>query len=264
MENSDKRLAERLRLEPYPLSSKYDIRWVLENQMGPNVLWLTEALCRHMDIRPGMRLLDMGCGKAISSVFLAREFGAKVWANDLWIPAKDNWERIVQAGMENEVFPIHAEAHALPYAEGFFEAVASLDSYHYYGTDDLYLKYILSFLKPGGQIGIVVPALMREFGDRVPEHLTQAGPDGKPFWDSAECFSIRTLDWWRRHWTQTELVDVEVAETIPDGWREWLMWAEALDELGMGFPDEAPALREDRGEYLGFAVLVARRREVRS
>ena len=40
-----------------------------------------------MPIEPGMKVLDLGCGKAMSSIFLAREFRVSVWATDLWIPA---------------------------------------------------------------------------------------------------------------------------------------------------------------------------------
>ena len=29
----------------------------------------------------------------------------------------------------------------------------SIDSFFYYGTDDLYLQYLARFVKPGGQIG---------------------------------------------------------------------------------------------------------------
>jgi cyclopropane fatty-acyl-phospholipid synthase-like methyltransferase len=86
-----------LRHNDYPLSSTYDSDLPIENEMGPNVLWLTEALCRVMDLRPGMRVLDMGCGKAISSIFLAKEYGVQVWATDLWIGATDNWQRIRKA-----------------------------------------------------------------------------------------------------------------------------------------------------------------------
>src|SRR5262245_2786582 len=110
-------LAQRLQLEGYPRASAYDPEWVLENLMGPNVLWLAEALSQVMKLRPGMRVLDMGCGKAMSSIFLDKEFGNQVWANDLWISASDNCERIRVARMQERVFPIHAEAHALPYAE---------------------------------------------------------------------------------------------------------------------------------------------------
>jgi cyclopropane fatty-acyl-phospholipid synthase-like methyltransferase len=106
-------LKKMLTVDRFPLSAKYDPEWVLENEMGPNALWLTERLCEAMELRPGMRVLDMGCGKGMSSIFLAKEFGVQVWATDLWINANDNWRRICEAGVENLVFPIHAEAHAL-------------------------------------------------------------------------------------------------------------------------------------------------------
>jgi cyclopropane fatty-acyl-phospholipid synthase-like methyltransferase len=54
----------------------------------------------------------MGCRKAMSSIFLARESGVRVWATDLWISATDNWKRIREAGVEDRVFLIHAEARA--------------------------------------------------------------------------------------------------------------------------------------------------------
>ena len=134
----------------FPLSSKYDSAWVRENEMGPNALWLAEALVQVMDIRPGMRVLDLGCGKAMSSIFLARERDVQVWATDLWIGASENLMRIREAGVEDRVFPIHAESHALPFAEGFFDAVVSLDSYHYFGTDVHYLElYLLKLIREG-------------------------------------------------------------------------------------------------------------------
>jgi cyclopropane fatty-acyl-phospholipid synthase-like methyltransferase len=108
-----KRMKELLKNDRFPRSAKYDPEWVLKGWMGPNVIWLTEWLCEKMDLKPGMRVLDMGCGKALSSVFLAKEYGVQVWANDLWVTASENWERIKEAGMENQIFPIHAEAHAL-------------------------------------------------------------------------------------------------------------------------------------------------------
>jgi len=50
-----------------PGLASYDPIWVLENLMGPNVLWLTEALTQRMQLTPGMRVLDLGCGKAVST-----------------------------------------------------------------------------------------------------------------------------------------------------------------------------------------------------
>ena len=103
--------------------------------MGPNVLWFTEALCQKMEMKPGMRVLDLGCGTAMSSIFLTKEYGVQVWATDLWIRASENYGRICTEGVEDTVFPIHADARQLPFADEFFDAIVSIDSYHYFGTD---------------------------------------------------------------------------------------------------------------------------------
>ena len=246
-------LAQRLQLEGYPRASAYDPEWVLENLMGPNVLWLAEALSQKLELRPGMRVLDMGCGKAMSSIFLAKEFGIQVWATDLWISAGDNWERIRAAQMQERVFPIHAEAHALPYADGFFDALVSLDAYHYFGTDDLYLGYYARFVKPGGQIGIVVPGLQHEFAHGLPSHL-------EPYW-SWDFWSFHSPDWWIQHWAKTGKVDVLSADCIPDGWRHWLLWNQVCLEAGYpAEPKEVSMLESDAGKNIGFTRVIAQRK----
>jgi cyclopropane fatty-acyl-phospholipid synthase-like methyltransferase len=53
--------------------------------------------------------------------FMAKKYGIQVWAVDLWIKQTDNYERIRQVGAEDLVFPIHADARHLPFAEEFFE-----------------------------------------------------------------------------------------------------------------------------------------------
>ncbi|MBE0410227.1 MAG: methyltransferase domain-containing protein [Anaerolineales bacterium] len=254
MKHTKSELAENLQLEAYPRSAGYDLEWVLENQMGPNVLWLAESLSQKIDLAPNMRVLDMGCGKAISSIFLAKEFGVQVWATDLWVKPTENWQRIKEAEVEDRVYPIHAEAHDLPYADEFFDALISLDAYHYFGTDDLYLGWYYSKLvKPGGQIGIVVPGLVNEFDRGLPDHL-------QPFWDW-ELWSFHNPDWWRTHWEKSAKVTVDLADMIPDGWQQWLLWEETKINRGISdFPEEANMLRVDAGRNLGFVRMVARRK----
>lgn len=249
--NDPGEIARLFTVESLPRSAGYDPRWAIENSMGPSVLWLTEFLSQAMDLRPGMRVLDMGCGKAISSIFLAREFGVQVWAVDLWIAATENGRRIEDAGMSDLVFPIHAEAHALPFADAFFDAAVSMDAYHYFGTDDLYIGYYTRFIKPGGQIGIVVPGVREEIGTAVPEHL-RAG------WHWDFC-SFHSPEWWRAHWEKTGLVDVTAADWMPEGWKLWLRREELAEALGTRHhPEEATMLRGDSGRYLGFTRMVAR------
>ncbi len=245
-------LVSKLQLSQYPRSSSYDPVWVLENLMGPNVLWLAESLTQVMDLRPGMRVLDMGCGKAISSIFLAKEFGAKVWANDLWINATENWSRIQAANLQDQVCPIQAEAHELPYAEGFFDALVSFDAYHYFGTNDLYLGYYARFVKPGGLIGIVVPGIQAEFAEGLPDHLSED-------WDW-EFWSFHSPAWWKRLWNRTGKVAVTHADMLPDGWRQWHLWLEVCQAAGYPMdPKEMAMLERDAGRNLGFSRVVAQR-----
>jgi cyclopropane fatty-acyl-phospholipid synthase-like methyltransferase len=239
----------------FPRASAYDPDWVAENQMGPNALWLLEALCHHLVLEPGMRVLDLGCGKAMTSVFLAREFDVQVVAHDWWIPATDNWRRIVEAGQGPRVLPVHAEAHALPFADGCFDAVVSVDAYHYFGTDDLYVERMARLLVPGGQLGVVVPGLRHE-PERVP-------PPGLAEWWSWDLASFHSPDWWRRLWERSGMVEVTAAEWLPDGHRLWLEWAELMDDWAEAhgrrrYGRDAALLRADADELLGFAILTAR------
>ena len=173
-EDTSRALHERFSKPDFPRASRYDPHWLMANAMGPHVLWLAEWLAQHLALSPGMRVLDLGCGKAVSSIFLAREFGVTVWAADLWIKPRENFERIEQAGLCGSVFPVSVEAHSLPFPEESFDAIVSFDAYHYFGTDDLYLGYISSFLRPGGRLGIVVPGTLNELSEVPPPHLSGA------------------------------------------------------------------------------------------
>lgn len=260
MSNNDKYDAKLLNKQRFPRSARYEVEWMLANEMGPNAVWLAEELSKHMALEKGFRLLDMGCGRAITSIFWAREFGVDVIATDLWISADDNWQRVCEAGCEGSVVPVHAEAHDLPFAKGFFDAIVSVDSYQYYGTDDLYLGYMTRFLADGGLLGLVMPALTREI-EEPPEHLTRIGASGKAFWDPSECWCFHTLEWWKRHLARSGLVDIETAEYIEDGWKQWRDWELIRDGGGYtGFPSEAPVLEEDAGSTIGFVLLVVRKR----
>lgn len=252
---------EALMLNPrFPRASGYDPRWVADNQMGPNALWLLEWLCEALALRPGMRVLDLGCGRALTSVYLAKEHGATVFATDLWIPATDNLGRAEAAGCADRVFPIHAEAHALPFAEGFFDAVVSVDAWPYFGTDDLYLSYISRFLKPGGMLGVVAPGLVAELDGPPPAHLTEPQANGATFWEP-DCATFHSAPWWRRHWERTGLVTVEVADVLEDGWRHWARHEHAMEDAGASpFPSVAESLERDAGATLCFVRLVAQSR----
>ncbi|MCX6929264.1 MAG: methyltransferase domain-containing protein, partial [Verrucomicrobia bacterium] len=235
--------------EQFPRSSQYHPEWVVASASGgANSLWLTEWLTTALDLQPGMRVLDLGCGRAASSIFLRREYGVQVWATDLWFSASENVQRIRDAGVEDGVFPIHADARWLPFAAEFFDAIVCIDFFVYYGTDDLYLNYLAQFVKPDGLVGIAGAGLVREIEGPVPGHLRA--------WWTHDLWCLHSAAWWSRHWERTGLMDIQVADTMPDGWQRWLDWHRVVA------PDneaEIKALEADRGDYLGYVRLVGRR-----
>ena len=112
----------------------------------------------------------------------------------------------------------------------------------------LYLNYLAHFVKPGGRIGMAGAGLVREV-DVIPEHF-------EPMW-TQDFWAIHSAEWCRRHWERTGIVEVEVADTMPDGWRRWLEWQRVVA------PDNAAeinAVEIDAGRYLGYVRLVSRRR----
>jgi SAM-dependent methyltransferase len=243
----------------FPRSSGYDPAWMLDNQMGPNALWLAEWLCETLPLSRESRILDLGCGKAMTSIFLAQEFEARVWAVDLWIDPDNNWRRIVAAGCAERVCPLRSEAHALPFAEGFFDVVVSVDAYQYFGTDVLYLDYLARFVRPGGAIGVVVPGLTQSIGDEIPAHLSLPQANGKVCWEDS-CRSFLTNAQWRELFSRCNKVTDVTVDTQTDGWRHWADFERALELAGKNlFPSDAEALERDRGRYLGFHRLKARR-----
>ena len=240
----------RLVSDRFPRANAYHTDWLIAGVSGgANPLWLTEWVCEAMDLTPGMRVLDLGCGRGMSSVFLAREFGVQVWATDLWFDPTDRWRRIREAGVDASVFPIRADARSLPFANEFFDAIISIDSYFYYGTDDTYLGYLLRLLKPGGQFGIAGAAFLTEFGADIPDHL-------KAWWEpSMTC--LRSPGWWRTHWERSGIADMELADELPDGWKYWLQWQRGV------CPDNAvelAAVEADAGRHIGYARAVCRRK----
>jgi SAM-dependent methyltransferase len=234
----------------FPRSSQYHPDWIVASASGgANALWLTEWLAEALELRSGMRVLDLGCGRAMSSVFLRREFGVQVWATDLWFSASENLRRVRDAHVDDGVFPIHADARALPFAAEFFDAVVSIDSFVYYGTDDLYLNYLARYIKPGGVLAVAGAGVMQEIEGSVPDHL-------QAWWEpSMSC--LHSAAWWRRHWERTGILDIELADTLPDGWQLWRDW------LTVVAPDntvEIQTVEGDRGRYLGYVRIVGRRR----
>ena len=228
--------------DKFPLAAKYDPIWQLENEMGGPCLWLVEAVTRNMDLKPGMKVLDMGCGNAISSIFLAKEYGVQVFATDFDVSASENQKRIMAANVEHLVFPIHAEAHSLPYADAFFDAALCVNSYQFFGTSDTYFNnFFGKLLKSRGEIGLALFGIYKEFDDLVPDYLKEH------WWN--DFYFFHSLDWWKRHFKRCGIVDVDFSDDFDGLGNEIAMKWEPI-------PDRIKLVRTDAGRNISWFRIV--------
>ncbi len=237
----------------FPLSAKYDAKWLVDLDMGPHPLWLLEDLAADLTLRPGMRVLDLGSGLGATSVFLAREFGVDVVAADLWVDPGEAGAVFAKEGVDDRVLAMRVDAGRLPFGAGTFDVIVSIDAWEYFGTGDHYPPYIARFLKPGGQLGVATPALtteVRELG-AIPDHIdTVVG---------AETAAWHTADGLRSQWQFSRAFTSVASREQVDGCANWLLWERAVMELkgSMSSPVQQ-MLEADGGAFVTFAIVTGR------
>jgi ubiquinone/menaquinone biosynthesis C-methylase UbiE len=244
-----------VRPDRYPLSSKYDPRWVLGLDMGPHPLWQLEDLMAEIELRPGMHVLDLGSGRGATSVFLAREFGVEVAACDLWVPVEEAKKVFEASGVADRVVAVNADVRELPFSDEEFDAIISVDAFEYFGTDVHLLPALLRVLKPGGPIGMSTPAL------RVDPY---EGPVPADIWEAFgyEVAAWHSPAWWQRHWEMSGLVEDVRARWQEGGRDNWLCWQRANRVCEGEDPDVViDILERDVDELLGFTLISARKRD---
>ena len=189
--------------------------------MGPNSFRLLDELIRRNPFDACFdRTLDLGCGMALTSVFLANETPAKsVYAFDLWVSATDNLKRIRNLSLEDRIIPIHGNALDMPFAQDWFDAIVSVDSYHYFGCrEGIFSGRILPFVRRGGSVMIVVPGLREEPQGEM-RTLFETWAEG----DDSLCF--KTVSWWKDLLEKEcgNRCDISVleAECYDEAWEDW-------------------------------------------
>ena len=88
----------RATLREVDISNYPELRGYTKNEIwhgiGPGGLYLVSRLARAMDLQPGAWVLDLGCGGAQSSIYLAKHYGVNVIAADLWRDPSANARKI--------------------------------------------------------------------------------------------------------------------------------------------------------------------------
>lgn len=198
---------------------KYTKYFTKEMMMGPNCVRLLDELNTACPDQIRGRVLDMGCGKGITSLYLAQDTMAEqVFAMDMWVTASENWERIRAWGMEEKIIPIHGDATQMPFADVFFDAIVSLDAYHYFGREKgFFQKNILPLMKKGGVALLAVPGIRKEWEGDVPALMHE--------WAGDEWDYFHSCTWWQdllqEGYEEEMTVKTWESACFDRAWQEW-------------------------------------------
>ena len=236
----------------YPLSEKYGTPELMKKIMGPNPLKLEEELLTGHRIPKGSLVCDLGSGQGLTSVFLAREYGFTVYAADLWSEPEDTRRFFAQMGLTDaQVLPVKADASALPFAPETFDAVVSIDSYHYFGRNPAFLdEKLLPFVKAGGYVYIAIPGMKRDCHDHLPPELLLS-------WTPEDLETMHDAAYWRSIVSRSRDCEVlEVSEMVSNE-EVWADWLRQENPYAVG---DRKSMNAGAGKYLNFVKIVLRKK----
>lgn len=191
-----------------------------ETMMGPSSVRILEELFDRYPLKlsADSLILDLGCGRGLTTLVIAKETGARVYANDLWISEEENRRRFEEWGIGGQVTPVCEDANDLHFERKLFDALFSIDAYHYFaGSEGFFEEKILPFMNDGGAVLIGIPGLKSGYEGREEELLDD--------WATGEAHMFKTPERWKQLIGKNDRIEaVETWEMacFDKAWNEWL------------------------------------------
>ena len=123
--------------------------------------WMVECL----DIGPGDRFLDVGCGPGLALAYAAEATDGLVVGVDASPTMVHLARRRTRALGEGRVRVHQADATSLPFPDASFRRVGSLNSLQFWPAPDQGLQELHRVLEPGGRLALVLMARSDEPDD---------------------------------------------------------------------------------------------------
>jgi ubiquinone/menaquinone biosynthesis C-methylase UbiE len=139
-------------------------RWAEEgrgDEMERHHLPITEPVFRMMELAPGDRVLDLGCGAGWATRLLARMVAADESARQrdgvvVGLDISDEMIRRAQQTSRENIRFVVGSAEQIPWEANFFDKVLSVESFYYYPDQDRALDELHRVMAPGGRLYILI------------------------------------------------------------------------------------------------------------
>jgi len=228
-----------------------------------------EMICRKLALKPGMKLLDVGCGWGSLIVFAAQRYGVHCTGITLSAQQRDFVEaRAAEFCLDRSVDVRLQDYRDFDSAAGGFDAVASVEMGEHVGEElyPLYAGILYRALKPGGRL---VLQQMSRRSDAAPgggafiEAYIAPDMHMRPLWQTLRYlqdtgFEIRSVGAMREHYARTaehwmETLDGRfddfvalVGEEVARVWRLYLAGGRLAFEEGRMGVDQVLAIKPAR------------------
>ncbi len=207
----------------YPELDGYSQEELYTDFSGGGGLYLATHMARTLRLQPENIVLDLGCGKGSSSIFLARHYGVRVIALDLWTSADFLERKFSTHGLSDRITPLQMDAtRPLPFAPDYFDSVFCMNSFSFYGGNLEFIEHLLKHLKPGGQLCIGSEGLTSEFtADQMIDPPGVYAFRLPPPNEHVDVFEgdfrkQHTLQWWRALFESSGMLQVEHCQELED------------------------------------------------
>jgi ubiquinone/menaquinone biosynthesis C-methylase UbiE len=128
-------------------------------EMEQHHISITQQTLELMGLKPGQRVLDLGCGAGWASRLLAQRVGGGERPGQvIGLDVSDEMIRIARANstaFDNLMFVV-GSAQQIPWEENFFDKVLSVESFYYYGDQEGALSELFRVLAPRGELYILI------------------------------------------------------------------------------------------------------------
>lgn len=209
---------------------------------GAGLYEMALPLINALNLKPGMRVLEVGAGSGQVAAILAKNWNVSVVTLEPWEDLKPIQDYAIEQEVKNQVLALNVNAKHMPFPDESFDAVFGIGSFFMIDEREQALKEMIRVTRNKGFIGIAEP--MSRFTS-MPSTLDE--------YDISSHYKmwLRTLTW---NSNLFKSYDLTVTEALY--FPEALRW---MKDNFKYYDGEKDFILEDDGHWLSLGLLVGQK-----